>query len=198
MQNTIIVFLFLTLLVMIIVSESKKLTCLATIGYVVQSIINWVKALLPKEEVYYPTGIGYDANGIFCPGAVEKEFEDLGQVLDGLYLSNQVYNNDLFKYSFKFARAKNDMNGLGLYDYVDKKVLSTVQHYLHRIGNNRVSDYISAITLSDTELNVFLARNQKGEDYNYKLRNSQRNSYNESNIEQKKPRGPIVIKWDEA
>ena len=51
MQNTIIVFLFLTLLVMIIVSESKKLTCLATIGYVVQSIINWVKGLLPKNEV---------------------------------------------------------------------------------------------------------------------------------------------------
>ena len=130
-------------------------------------------AACPRLSVYRSLNHIYaqlvdDANGVTLAAAatVEKEFEDLGQVLDGLYLSNHIYNNDLFKYSFKFARAKNDMNGLGLYDYVDKKVLSTVQHYLHRIGNNRVSDYISAITLSDTELNVLLARNQKVEDYN--------------------------------
>lgn len=198
MENTIIFFLLVTIVVMLIVSESKKLTCSSAIGYVARSIFDWIKSIIPKNEVYYPTGIGYDANGVFCPGAVEKEFEELGQILDGLYLSNQVYNNDLFKYSFKYARIKNDMNGLELYDYIDKKVLSIVQHYLHRIGNNRVSDYISASTLSDTELTIYLARNQKGEEYNYNWRNSQRNSYNERNTESKKVRGPIEITWEEA
>ena len=198
MQNTIIVFLIVTIFVMLIVSESKKLTCSSAIGYVLHTIYNWIKSIIPKNEVYYPTGIGYDANGIFCPGTAEKEFEDLGQVLDGLYLSNQVYNNDLFKYSFKFARVKNDMKGLELYDYIDKKVLSTVQHYLHRIGNNRVSDNISAISLSDTELTIYLARNYKGEDFNYGWRNSHRTGYNEKVVNDKKDRGPIEIRWEEA
>ncbi len=198
MKDTIILFLVVTILVMLIVSESKKLTCSSAICYAIQTIFNWLKSLLPKNEVCYPTGIGYDSNGCFCPGAVEKEFEDLGTILDGLYLSNHTYNVDLFGYDFKFARVKNDMNGIELYDYIDKKVLSSVQHYLHRIGNNRVSDCISSIALDGTDLMIYLARTRKGEECNYNWRNSQRNAYNERNTEQKKPRGPIEITWKES
>ena len=198
MEYAIIVFLVVTLIVILIVSDSKKLTCSSSIGYVIRTVYQWIKAIIPKNEVYYPTGIGYDTNGCFCPGAVEKEFEDLGQLLDGLYLSNHMYNNDLFKYSFKYARMKNDMEGLELYDYIDKKVLAIVQQYLHRIGNNRVSDCVSAITLDNFDLTVYLARNPKGEEINYNWRNSQRNSHNERIVESKKPRGPIEITWNEA
>lgn len=198
MENAIIVILFVTLIVMLIVSDSKKLTCSSAIGLVGRTIYNWIKSILPKNGCNYPTGIGYDSNGCFCPGAVEKEFEDLGQILDGLYLSNHMYNNDLFGYEFKFARIKSDMAGLELYDYVDKKVLGIVQGFLHRIGNIRVSDNISAITLSNTELTVYLARNTKGEEYNFNWRNKQRNIYNEKVCNEKKVRGPIEIRWEEA
>ena len=198
MENTIIFFLLITLFVMLIVSESKKLTCSSAIGYVIQTIFNWVKSILPKNEVYYPTGIGYDANGVFCPGVAEKEFEELGQILDGLYHTNQRYNNDLFEYTFKYARIKNDMSGIELYDYIDKKVLAIVQHFLHRIGFNRVSDYISSITLSDTELIVYLARTPSGEESNYNWRNRQRNTFNERILDSKRLRGPIEISWEEA
>ena len=46
---------------MLIVSESKKLTCSSAIGYVVQTVLNRVISVLPKNVVCYPTGIGYDA-----------------------------------------------------------------------------------------------------------------------------------------
>ena len=96
MQNTIIVFLIVTIFVMLIVSESKKLTCSSAIGYVLHTIYNWIKSIIPKNEVYYPTGIGYDANGIFCPGTAEMEFEDLGQVLDTLGSISSGESGDLF------------------------------------------------------------------------------------------------------
>ncbi len=198
MEDTIIVFLLVTLIVIYIVSESRKLTCSSSIIYIGRTISNWVKSILPKNECRYPTGIGYDSNGCFCPSAVEKEFEDLGQILDGLYLSNHTYSNELFSYAFKFARIKDDMNGLELYDYADKRVLAIVQKYLHRLGNNRVSDNISAISISDTDLTVYLARNRKGEEYNYSWRNSQRYAFNEKAIDAKKDRGPIEISWEES
>ncbi len=50
-------------MILLIVSESKKLTCSSAIGYVVQTVLNRVMSVLPKNEVCYPTGIGYDANG---------------------------------------------------------------------------------------------------------------------------------------
>lgn len=93
MEYAIIVFLVVTLIVILIVSDSKKLTCSSAIGLVGKTIYDWVKSMLPKNECKYPTEIGYDSNGCFCPGAVEKEFEDLGQILDGIYLSNDYDPN---------------------------------------------------------------------------------------------------------
>lgn len=109
-----------------------------------------------------------------------------------------ITNIPIFQYSFKFARIKNDITGLELYDYIDKKVISIVQHYLHRIGNNRVSDNISAITLDDSCLTVNIARTPKGEEINNIWRCRQREAYNQNKLDTKKERGPIEITWEGA
>ena len=107
-----------------------------------------------------------------------------------------ITNIPIFQYSFKYARIKNDVSGLELYDYIDKKVISIVQHYLHRIGNNRVSDNISAITLDDSCLSVYVARTPRGEEMNNNWRCRQRNAYNQKNLDTKRERGPIEITWE--
>ena len=70
----------------------------------------------------------------------------------------------------------------------DKKVISIVQHYLHRIGNNRVSENISAITLDDSCLSVYVARTPRGEEMNNNWRCRQRNAYNQKNLDTKRPK----------
>ena len=197
MMVTIIVFIFFFILIMI-VSETKELTCARTIFFILKCIIDWIKSLIPQKECIYPTGIGYDVNGCFCPDAVEKEFYDLDEVLDSMYLENSTVYEHVYEYDFKYARIKNDITGIELYDYIDKKVISIVQRYLHRIGNNRAADTISSITINDTELTVFIARTSKGESLNSDWRKYQRNSYGDQIINKKKDRGPIDINWEEA
>lgn len=181
-----------------VVSEVKELTCAQTIFFIIKSIVDWIKALIPKKECIYPTGIGYDVNGCFCPDAVEKEFSDLDEVLDSMYLANSTVYEHVYEYDFKYARIKNDITGIELYDFIDKKVISIVQRYLHRIGNNRVADTISSINISDTELTVFIARTHRGESLNSAWRKYQRNLLNDQSIDKKKDRGPIDITWEEV
>ena len=195
----IIIFALVTfIIVMAIASEHKKTTFVNTVGLVTIDIYKWIKSLMPSSDICYPTGIGYDVNGCFCPGAVEKEFAELNEILDGLFLENHTFENDVFHYTFKFARVKNDIEGLELYDYLDKKVLAIVQRYLHRIGNNRATDNISSISFENTELMVNLARNSNGEEMNNNWRCRQRYAYNEKNTITNRDRGPIEISWENA
>lgn len=83
--------LVLFIIVIAIVSEYKRTTFVYTVELVTITIYKWVKSVLSSNECYYPTGIGYDVNGIFCPGAVEKEFADLGQILNSYYLAYGFY-----------------------------------------------------------------------------------------------------------
>lgn len=88
----VIIFALVTfIIVMAIMSEHKETTFVNTIGLVAIDIYKWIKSLIPSNDICYPTGIGYDVNGCFCPGAVEKEFAELNEVLDGLYLENSLY-----------------------------------------------------------------------------------------------------------
>lgn len=198
MLEAIIILLFIFIFVMGVISELKHITLFDAVGTSAIWLVNTIKSLAPTQVTYYPTGIGYDVNGNFSPGMVESEFRDLDDILDALYLENQTYSNDLYRYDFRYARTKNDITGKDLYCYIDKRVLSVTQRYLHRIGNNRVSDNISSITLDENRLTIYLARTPSGEQLNYKWRNRQLNSFNESVIENKANRGPIVITWETA
>ncbi len=134
----------------------------------------------------------------FSPGTIEKEFEELTDILDALYLNNHTYDNDLFMYDFKYARLKNDICGKELYSYIDKRTLSIIKRFLHRNGNNQVSDNISSISLDDNCLTVYIARNPKGEEFNYLWRNRQLNIFNETIAASNTVRDPIVITWELA
>ena len=188
----------LFVVIMLYFSERWGTTFGGTIWISTKTVLFWIKQMIPKKEIHYPSGIGYDVNGCFCPGAVEDEFSGLRDTLDGLYLSNHLYSNELFQYVFKFARVKNDISGIELYDYVDKKVVSIIQQFLHRLGNNVASDNISSITLDSTTLTVYIARNHDGERMNYDWKARQRISYYFRQNEAKKTRGAIEINWDEA
>ncbi|MBE5840916.1 MAG: hypothetical protein E7304_05860 [Butyrivibrio sp.] len=198
MLEAIIILLFIFIFVMGVISELKHITLFDAVGTSAIWLINTIKSLAPTQDTYYPTGIGYDVNGTFSPGMVESEFNELGDILEALYLDNQTWSNELYRYDFKFARTINDIGGKDLYCYIDKHVISIVKRYLHRIGNNRVSDNISSITLDTNCLTVYIARTPKGEQMNYEWRNRQLNSFNEANIENKADRGPIVITWETA
>ena len=198
MLEAIIILLFIFIFVMGVISELKHITLFDAVGTSAIWLVNTIKSLAPTQVTYYPTGIGYDVNGTFSPGMVESEFNELGDILEALYLDNQTWSNELYRYDFKFAKTKNDIVGKELYCYIDKRILSIVQRYLHRIGNNRVSDNISSITLDTNCLTVYIARTPQGEQMNYKWRNRQLNSFNEANIEKKADRGPIVITWETA
>ena len=198
MLEAIIILLFIFIFVMGVISELKHITLFDAVGTSAIWLVNTIKSLAPTQVTYYPTGIGYDVNGNFSPGMVESEFRDLDDILEALYIDNQTWSNDLYRYDFKFAKTKNDIVGKELYCYIDKRILSIVQRYLHRIGNNRVSDNISSITLDTNCLTVYIARTPQGEQMNYEWRNRQLNSFNEANIEKKADRGPIVITWETA
>ena len=198
MLETIIILLFVFIFAMGIVCEVKHLTFFDAVGASAIWLIRFFRSLEPKQDIYYPSGIGYDVNGAFNPGIVESEFKSLDDTLEAIYLENHTWSNDLYEYDFRFARIKNDINGKDLYCYIDKRVLSIVQRYLHRIGNNRVSDNISSITFDANCLTIYLARTPKGEQMNYEWRNRQLDSFNESLIESKSDHGPIVINWESA
>lgn len=192
----IIILLLVFIIAMGIVSEVEHLSFFDSVGASAIWLIGFIKSLEPKQDIYYRTGIGYDVNGVFNPGMVENEFKDLNDILESIYLENHTWSNDLYEYDFRYARIKNDINGKDLYCYIDKRVLSIVQRYLHRIGNNCVSDNISSITFDANCLTIYIARTPSGEQLNYDWRNRQLDSYNESLIKSKADHGPIVINWE--
>ena len=87
----IFIFIGLFVVIMLYFSERWGTTFGGTIWISTKTVLFWIKQMIPKREVYYPTGIGYDCNGCFCPDAVEKEFSSLEDTLDGLYLYNHSY-----------------------------------------------------------------------------------------------------------
>lgn len=193
-----VIFLVVFMVIMIIISEWNKVTFARAIDLTIEFIVNKFMLLFKKPSQYYPTCIGYDTNGCFCPGAVEKEFEELADIFDSIYLANHGYSNDIIRYDFKFANVKNDISGLELYDFADRKVISIVQRYLHRIVNFRATDNISSIVLDKTSISVYLARTANGEEMNATRRNQQRYAYNNQQVDMKKDRGPIEIKWEDV
>ncbi len=197
-MKTTILLLVSLLITVLIVSEKYNVTFTGALNICAMLVHAFFKQLLAPPKTYYPTGIGYDSNGCFCPGVVEKDFAELGSILDGLFLANhQLINDDTWGYSFKYARVINDIEGVQLYDYIDRKVLGIVQHYLHKLGNNRVSDNISSITLGDNEVTIYLARTIDGENKNANWRNYQRNLILEKNNKCKVDRGPIIVDWND-
>ena len=107
----VVIFICIGLFVvtMLYFSDRWGTTFGGTIWVSTKTVLFWIKQMIPKKEIQYPSGIGYDVNGCFCPGAVEDEFSSLRDTLDGLYLSNHLFSNELFQYVFKYARVKNDI-----------------------------------------------------------------------------------------
>lgn len=195
-METIFITLIVIVLALILISEKYNVTFLGAMNIWAMLLHSFIKQLLAPPKIYLPTAIGYDTNGCFCPDAVEKEFKDLNIILDGLYLSNhRLINDDIWGYAFKYARVVNDIDGIELYDYIDKKTLQIVQQHLHKIGNLNANDNISSIILNDDELIVYMARTAEGEQKNAALRNYQRQIILEKNNQHKINKGSITVDW---
>lgn len=82
------------LLIVIVASEVRQETALTAFGNVAIIVFDKIKDILKREDELqqYPTGIGYDENGIFLPYIVQEEFNELKKIFDGLFLSEHHIN----------------------------------------------------------------------------------------------------------
>ncbi len=191
-----ILILVAFIVLIFVVSEKFGVTFAGAINICAKLIYALIKQLLTPPKTYLPTAIGF-ADGTFYPGEVEKVYDGLSELFDGLYLVDySTHDDDIINYQFKFARVKNDLKDLDLYDYADKRALALLQQHIHKHYNIRLSGNISSLTLDKNGLVLHVARTAKGEQMNYNWRIHQRQLLHEKSNKIKKEPGPIEIAWD--
>lgn len=203
MEMTIICLILLLYLVSMFVSEIKQITMFTAIGEVALAIWNLLekayKKIFHKEEgvISFPTAIGFDANGAFIPSIAEDEFSELKQMFDGLYLSNFNCQQDRYIYFFKYSNSNVDMFPIDMYAYTDKKVAAIVNKFVTRVSGLAEIENVSAIQVEKGILNIFVARNSKGQQINQEWKYNEYNILNEIENEAKRESKPISIKWED-
>lgn len=202
MEMTIICFILFLYLVAMIVSEVKQITMFTAIGEVALAVWTYVTKIFQiifykDDMIIFPTAIGFDANGAFIPSIVEDEFSELKQMFDGLYLSNFNCQQDRYIYFFKYSNSNVDMFPIDMYAYTDKKVAAIVNKFVTRVSGLAEIENVSAIQVEKGILNIFVARNSKGQQINQEWKYNEYNILNEIENEAKRESKPICIGWQE-
>lgn len=177
-----------------IVSQSKQMPYFDAMLFLGKYLREILKE---KPVVVFPTGIGFDANGAFIPSIAEDEFRELKQMFEGLYLSNYSSQQDRYFYYFKYAKINVDMASIDLYTYTDKKVAAIVNKFVTRVSGLAEIEDVSAIQIEKGVLNISLARNPNGQQWNKDWKNKEYSILNEFENETKRACKPISIKWED-
>lgn len=202
MEMTIICLILFLYLVAMIESEIKQITMFTAIGEVALAIWNfaykaYVKIFHNDNIIFFPTAIGFDANGAFIPSIAEDEFSELKGIFDGLYLSNFDCQQDRYIYFFKYSNINVDMVHIDLYAYTDKKVAAIVNKFVTRVSGLAEIENVSAIQVEKGILNIFVARNSNGQQINQEWKYNEYNILKEIENEAKRESKPISIGWQE-
>lgn len=185
------------LLITVIASEIRQETALVAIGNVAIIVYDKLKDIFTKEDnlTIYPSGIGYDVNGVFLPYLVQEEFCDLKKIFDGFYLSEHNFDENLFSYIFKYAKITIEMTDVELYEYIDRKVSSILNRYTAKIAGCREIQNISSICINKGILTIYVARNEQGAEQNRLFSSQQYSNINEMQNERLKPKDSINSEW---